>query len=81
MRGLDYYNSTVFEWKVSGFGAQDTICGGGRYDALVPLLGGPHRGLWVRNWYGKTCGNFEAILESGKKHLSICIAIQVRMQR
>ena len=40
VRGLDYYNSTVFEWKVSGFGAQDTICGGGRYDALVPLLGG-----------------------------------------
>ena len=40
VRGLDYYNSTVFEWKVSGFGAQDTVCGGGRYDALVPLLGG-----------------------------------------
>ena len=44
VRGLDYYNSTVFEWKVSGFGAQDTICGGGRYDALVPLLGGAPTG-------------------------------------
>ena len=40
VRGLDYYNSTVFEWKVSGLGTQDTVCGGGRYDALVPLLGG-----------------------------------------
>ena len=44
VRGLDYYNSTVFEWKVGGFGAQDTVCGGGRYDALVPLLGGAHTG-------------------------------------
>ena len=44
VRGLDYYNSTVFEWKVSGFGAQDTVCGGGRYDALVPLLGGAPTG-------------------------------------
>ena len=44
VRGLDYYNSTVFEWKVSGFGAQDTVCGGGRYDALVPLLGGSPTG-------------------------------------
>ncbi len=44
VRGLDYYNSTVFEWKISGFGAQDTVCGGGRYDALVPLLGGSPTG-------------------------------------
>ena len=44
VRGLDYYNSTVFEWKVGGFGAQDTVCGGGRYDALVPLLGGSPTG-------------------------------------
>ena len=44
VRGLDYYNSTVFEWKISGFGAQDTVCGGGRYDALVPLLGGAPTG-------------------------------------
>ena len=43
VRGLDYYTRTVFEVKdKSGkLGAQDTICGGGRYDGLVELLGGP----------------------------------------
>lgn len=40
VRGLDYYNKTVFEWKSSSLGAQDTICGGGRYDSLVEELGG-----------------------------------------
>jgi len=40
VRGLDYYNRTVFEWKASGIGAQNTICGGGRYDGLVKELGG-----------------------------------------
>jgi len=40
VRGLDYYNKTVFEWKTQDLGAQDTVCGGGRYDGLVELLGG-----------------------------------------
>ncbi|SVA51725.1 uncharacterized protein METZ01_LOCUS104579 [marine metagenome] len=40
VRGLDYYNMLVFEWKTKKLGAQDTICGGGRYDNLVELLGG-----------------------------------------
>tara|TARA_Y100000590_G_scaffold467911_1_gene648529 strand:- start:600 stop:1874 length:1275 start_codon:yes stop_codon:yes gene_type:complete len=40
VRGLDYYNKTVFEWKTQSLGAQDTICGGGRYDSLVEQLGG-----------------------------------------
>ena len=40
VRGLDYYNKTVFKWKSSSLGAQDTICGGGRYDSLVEELGG-----------------------------------------
>jgi len=40
VRGLDYYNRTVFEWKTNLLGAQDTVCGGGRYDALVEELGG-----------------------------------------
>jgi histidyl-tRNA synthetase len=35
VRGLDYYNRTAFEFRVSGLGAQNTICGGGRYDGLV----------------------------------------------
>ena len=40
VRGLDYYNKTVFEWVTSRLGAQGTICAGGRYDGLVEQLGG-----------------------------------------
>jgi len=40
VRGLDYYNLTVFEWVTDRLGAQGTICGGGRYDGLFELLGG-----------------------------------------
>jgi len=40
VRGLDYYNKTVFEWVTSALGAQGTVCGGGRYDGLVEQLGG-----------------------------------------
>ena len=40
VRGLDYYNLTVFEWITDKLGAQATVCGGGRYDGLVELLGG-----------------------------------------
>jgi histidyl-tRNA synthetase len=43
VRGLDYYTATIFELKASvgGLGAQNTVCGGGRYDRLVESLGGP----------------------------------------
>jgi len=41
VRGLDYYNRTVFEWITDRLGAQGTVCAGGRYDALVAQLGGP----------------------------------------
>lgn len=40
MRGLDYYNRTVFEWVTDKLGAQGTVCAGGRYDGLVEQLGG-----------------------------------------
>jgi histidyl-tRNA synthetase len=40
VRGMDYYSLTVFEWVTDKLGAQGTICGGGRYDGLVELLGG-----------------------------------------
>ena len=40
VRGLDYYNDTVFEWINEDFGAQATVCGGGRYDGMVEQLGG-----------------------------------------
>jgi histidyl-tRNA synthetase len=43
VRGLDYYTATIFEFKVTAgdLGAQNTVCGGGRYDRLVESLGGP----------------------------------------
>ena len=41
VRGLDYYTKTVFEVWAAGIGAQSAVCGGGRYDGLAELLGGP----------------------------------------
>lgn len=40
VRGMDYYNRTVFEWITDQLGAQGTVCGGGRYDPLVEMFGG-----------------------------------------
>jgi histidyl-tRNA synthetase len=40
VRGLDYYNLTVFEWVTDRLGSQGTVCGGGRYDGLFEQLGG-----------------------------------------
>jgi len=42
VRGLDYYCSTVFEFKTNEIGSQDTLLGGGRYDGLIGTLGGPN---------------------------------------
>jgi histidyl-tRNA synthetase len=41
VRGIDYYTRTTFEFKSDDLGAQDTICGGGRYDGLIEEIGGP----------------------------------------
>lgn len=41
VRGLDYYNRTVFEITSSSLGAQNAVCGGGRYDPLLEMIGGP----------------------------------------
>ncbi|MBU1672511.1 MAG: histidine--tRNA ligase [Actinobacteria bacterium] len=41
VRGLDYYTNTAFEFQFEGLGAQNTVCGGGRYDGLTEELGGP----------------------------------------
>jgi histidyl-tRNA synthetase len=40
VRGLDYYSRTVFEWVTDALGSQDAVCSGGRYDGLIPQLGG-----------------------------------------
>jgi histidyl-tRNA synthetase len=41
VRGLDYYTGTVFEWLTDELGAQNAVCGGGRYDGLIEEIGGP----------------------------------------
>ena len=41
VRGLDYYNRTVFEITSTNLGAQNAVCGGGRYDPLMEIIGGP----------------------------------------
>jgi histidyl-tRNA synthetase len=40
VRGMDYYNLTVFEWVTDQLGSQGTVCGGGRYDGLIEQMGG-----------------------------------------
>jgi histidyl-tRNA synthetase len=64
VRGLDYYTRTTFEVTAAGLGSQNAVCGGGRYDGLVELLGGPPtKGI------GFAIGTDRAILsieESGK---------------
>lgn len=50
VRGLDYYNRTVFEWVTTALGAQGTVCAGGRYDGLVEQLGADQRLPWVLPW-------------------------------
>eukprot|EP00492_Amphilonche_elongata_P001753 TRINITY_DN2120_c0_g1_i1.p1 TRINITY_DN2120_c0_g1~~TRINITY_DN2120_c0_g1_i1.p1 ORF type:complete len:113 (-),score=13.68 TRINITY_DN2120_c0_g1_i1:59-397(-) len=52
VRGLDYYNRTVFEWVAESLGAQGTVCAGGRYDGLVEQLGGKATLRLVCNGYG-----------------------------
>jgi histidyl-tRNA synthetase len=50
VRGLDYYNRTVFEWITDALGAQGTVCAGGRYDGLVAQLGGRRRRRSASRW-------------------------------
>jgi histidyl-tRNA synthetase len=64
VRGLDYYMRTTFEVVASGLGSQNAVCGGGRYDGLIELLGGP-----ATKGIGFALGTDRAILsiqESGK---------------
>ena len=53
VRGLDYYTRTTFEVIAEGLGSQNAVCGGGRYDGLVELLGGPPtKGHRLRDRHG-----------------------------
>ncbi len=50
VRGMDYYNLTVFEFVTDQLGSQGTICGGGRYDYLMEQVGAKPHPLWVGHW-------------------------------
>jgi histidyl-tRNA synthetase len=68
VRGLDYYNLTVFEWITDTLGAQGTVCGGGRYDPLVAMLGGKPQ---------PACGfaiGIERVLEMMRAHQNLDVA-------
>ena len=71
VRGLDYYTRTTFEITSSDLGAQDAICGGGRYDGLVEMLGGkPTPGI------GFAAG-MERVLLAMKSHVSNKNKVQI----
>ena len=54
VRGLDYYNRTVFEWVTDALGSQGAVCSGGRYDGLVEKLGGrSHAGGRLGHGHGE----------------------------
>jgi len=55
VRGLDYYNRTVFEWVTDQLGAQGTVCAGGRYDGLIEQLAASRRRLRGLQWAWKDC--------------------------
>ena len=74
VRGLDYYTRTTFEVTAAGLGSQNAVCGGGRYDGLVELLGGPPtKGI------GFAIGSDRAILvDSGSRQFaSTCPGLDV----
>ncbi len=61
VRGLDYYNRTVFEWVTNSLGSQGTVCAGGRYDGLVEQLGVVQHGSRFRDGPRTSC-----IVSSGR---------------
>jgi histidyl-tRNA synthetase len=65
VRGLDYYMRTTFEITAPGLGSQNAVCGGGRYDGLIELLGGPRT-----NGIGFAIGEDRLILSLSEKALS-----------
>jgi histidyl-tRNA synthetase len=75
VRGLDYYTRTTFEVTAEGLGSQNAVCGGGRYDGLVELLGGPPtKGI------GFAIGSDRAIVsiqESGEAHAQPGLSVYV----
>ena len=57
VRGLDYYNRTVFEWVTDELGAQGTVCGGGRYDRCSSSSAASRRRRAAGRWASSGCSN------------------------
>jgi histidyl-tRNA synthetase len=74
VRGLDYYNKTVFEWTTTHLGSQGTVCAGGRYDGLVGQLKVKQISLFllVLRWGWSVCC---CLLEQLNKRTSYVIAM------
>ena len=80
VRGLDYYNGTVFEWVTDTLGAQGTVCGGGRYDGLVAQLGGkPSPGIGFAMGLDRLA-LMSAVMPSGKAESSTVADVYVVSQ-
>lgn len=81
VRGLDYYNKTVFEFISSGLGAQHTFCGGGRYDTLISLIGGKQdqpsigAGIGIERVIALLEAHREKLLLPEEKALSVIIPL------
>jgi histidyl-tRNA synthetase len=70
VRGLDYYNLTVFEWISDRLGAQGTVCGGGRYDGLFAQLGGkPAPGVG----FAAGCERLIALIRDGGRAIELAV--------
>ena len=67
VRGLDYYMRTTFEITAQGLGSQNAVCGGGRYDGLVELLGGPPAGGKPTKGIGFAIGEDRLIFRCWKR--------------
>lgn len=95
VRGLDYYNLTVFEWITDSLGAQGTVAAGGRYDSLIAKLGGadsPGCGWAVgverllellsnKDSFNKIEGVFAYIVYDDEKRLSLAIRVAELLRR
>lgn len=92
VRGLDYYNRTVFEWVTEELGSQGTICAGGRYDGLVEQLGGrPVKAcgfalglervvsLFQKNWQPETQTDVY-IVHAGEKTLNFAMGLAEQLR-
>jgi len=83
VRGLDYYTRTTFEFKDEAIGAQDSLCGGGRYDGLIEEIGGPPTpGIGVGAGIERLLISMEAAgIEAAQPSIDVFFAVESPDQR